>query len=110
MRNCKSNCLGNRRVLHEHLIYLLGRNLFSAPVNELLKPSRKEKVTVCVQIPLISRPEPAVLEILFVSFRTVRIAGHDSCAADQNLSSFTGRNDIALIIKDGNFNPCWQTY
>src|SRR5215831_5891168 len=92
-------------MLEKDLIYFPRRNLLAPAIYNFFQPAGKKKVTICVQIPLISRPEPAVLETLFVSLRSVRILGHETQAPNHDLSNFPRRDKVALLIHNGNFTP-----
>src|SRR5262249_35931090 len=71
VRHAEADGLGDRRVRQQHFVDLARRNLFAAPIDQLLDARDERQVALRVEEPLIARAEPAVGERLRVRFRIV---------------------------------------
>ena len=109
--NRKSDCFQNRRMLFENFIYFQRRDLFTASIDPLRQPAGEKKIAVCIEIPLVSRFQPAICEILSaaIGLRTLGIRGNDTGTPNSNLSDFPTRYGPATGIDYGNF-PMPQGY
>src|SRR5262245_42124377 len=89
MGYCKGHSFRHRRMAEEHAVDFLRRNFFPTAINDLLDTAGEEQVAIGIQIPSISRPEPAMRESAPVCHEVVFIALHDSCASHHDLTDDT---------------------
>src|SRR5206468_8047181 len=100
MRSREGHDLSNSRMIHKHDIHFIGRNLFASPVDHLLEASRDEKVTIRIQKPLVTGPEPTIREgtlylcgIVFVTPHHVRATNDNFALLDRKSTRLNSSHD-----------------
>jgi hypothetical protein len=95
---------------HEHIIYFLRGNLFPAPVDDLLDTARKIQVAIGIQIPGVTRPEPAMRESTAMRHWVVLVALHDGCTSHHNFADCTRWQQVAFFTQNGDLRAYRCSY
>ena len=107
MRYGKSGGLGNRRMIHEHLIDLEGRDLLAAAVDEFLGPADDREKAVGVDAAQIAGAEPAIGESGAVRLGVVDVAGGHARTLHHDLAHLAGSENPAVIGPDRDIAGPW---
>jgi hypothetical protein len=83
----EGDSFSNFRVIQQGLFYLSRRDFFSTTVDDFLDPACDMKISLRVEISLISRPKPAVPESCQIGYGLVLVPPRNIIPADDNLSS-----------------------
>src|SRR6266446_6577135 len=59
MGHRKGHRLGYGGMVHQHVVHFLRSNFFSTTIDGFLHPASDEQVAISIQVPLVTRPEPA---------------------------------------------------
>src|SRR5258705_1994421 len=105
MGNRKGHYLGNSRMVHEHFVDFTGRNLFAPTVDHLLEAARDEEVTIGIQTPLVTCPEPTIREGTLRGRRIILVALGNVGTTDDNLALLTRWQQVAHFVHNGNLRP-----
>ena len=105
MRSREGHDLSNSRMIHKHDIHFIGRNLFASPVDHFLEASRDEKVTIRIQKPLVTGPEPTIPEGTLHLCGIVFVTPHHVRATNDNFALLTLWQQGADFVHDGDLRP-----
>src|SRR2546422_3679856 len=105
MGSRKRRYLGNSRMIHEHFIHFTGRNLFASTVDHLLEAARDEKVTIGIQKPLVTCPEPTTREGTFRGCWIILVALSNVRTTNDNFAPLTRRQQVACFAHNGDLRP-----
>ena len=105
MGSRKGHYLGNGRMVHEHFVDFTGRNLFAPTVDHLLEAARDEKVTIGIQTPLVTCPEPTIREGTLHLCGIVFVTPHHVRATNDNFAFLTLWQQGANFVHDGDLRP-----
>src|SRR5439155_21102838 len=95
MGSSKGQDLGNGRIIQQHFIHFTRGNLFAPPVDHLLEAARDEKITIGVQKPLVTGPEPTIRKGTLRGCRIVLVAQSNVRTTDDNLALLTRWQQVA---------------
>ena len=101
MRHSKSDDLGDGWMVHQAFIDFERRDLLTAAIDDFLEATGEAEVALSVKSALVAGAEPAIGESLGVGVGVVFVAGGDIAAANDNFAEPAGRQDIAIVVHDG---------
>src|SRR2546427_778667 len=97
MGSPKGHHLGNSRMIHEHFVHFTRGNLFAPTVDHLLEAARDEKVTIGIQKPLVTCPEPTIRERTFHGCWIILIALSNVRTTNDNFALLTRWQQVACF-------------
>src|SRR5579864_2127109 len=103
MRYSESDRLSNGGVRRQYLVDFSRKNLFAAPIDDLLNAACDEQEILLVQTAQVPSMQPAVSEGCPVSLGVVAIRLHHGRTPHHDLALTAGRREIARLSHDADF-------
>src|SRR5580700_11375792 len=95
MGNSKSGCFPHTRMEHQCLFDIHGRNLLPPTIDDFLDSPHNGQEAIDINGTDIPGRQPAILQTGSYWIALAKIAWHQACAADENLTDFSSRQNSA---------------
>src|SRR5688500_7541642 len=86
----ESDGLSNCPMMQDDIFDFAWSDLFTAPVDHLFEAPGDKKISIPVDVPLVTGSEPITLKTLIVRLRAVQVARRNIGSANYKLANSTG--------------------